>query len=87
MSDKISERKKFEKFMRKETGHCLAKTKYPMTEPEDQQYKDHSVNLAWFAWLARASEVRTVDLQFSQEVPACKDDGFGIICDPGGRPV
>ncbi|WP_326490727.1 hypothetical protein [Hafnia alvei] len=28
-----------------------------MTKPEDQQYKDHSTNLAWMAWQASREAV------------------------------
>lgn len=48
------ERKAFERFMRKETGHSLFRTKYPMTERKDQQYADHTTNMAWIAFQAGA---------------------------------
>ena len=54
----MDERKEFEKFWRREMNVAqmdLAKTRYPMTKPEDQQYKCHETNRAWITWQARAA--------------------------------
>lgn len=48
----MTSREQFEAWIKSETGFDLWRTNFPMTEPEDQQYKDHSTNLAWMAWQA-----------------------------------
>ncbi|WP_328184662.1 hypothetical protein [Marinobacter sp. OP 3.4] len=56
MSNDI-EREAFEAFWRRtmNTGvFDLARTKYPMTRDEDQQYLCHETNRAWLTWQARA---------------------------------
>ena len=50
-------REQFEAWIKSETGFDLWRTNYPMTKPEDQQYKDHSTNLAWMAWQASREAV------------------------------
>lgn len=45
-------REQFEEYMKAETNHPLWRTEYPMTKDEDQQYSDHTTNMAWFAWQA-----------------------------------
>lgn len=53
----MTSREKFEAWIKSETGFDLWRTNYPMTKPEDQQYKDHSTNLAWMAWQASREAV------------------------------
>ena len=48
-------RKDFESWIEKETGFYTFRTNFPMTKPEDQQYKCHHTNLAWLAWQASSA--------------------------------
>lgn len=50
----------FEEFMIIETGYDLSRTSYPMTKPEDQMYKDTTVEMCW--------------LSFKKAVDLCKND-------------
>lgn len=45
-------RYQFEEWIEKETGFDSCRTNYSMIKDEDQQYKDHQTNIAWFAWQA-----------------------------------
>ena len=53
----MTSREQFEAWIKSETGFDLWRTNYPMTKPEDQQYKDHFTNLAWMAWQASREAV------------------------------
>lgn len=51
-------REQFEAFWRREMNTevmDLCRTEYPMTAPEDQQYKCHETNRAWMTWQAAMS--------------------------------
>lgn len=50
-------REQFEKYMKAETNHPLWRTEYPMTKDQDQQYSDHTTNMAWFAWQASRAAI------------------------------
>ena len=49
----MSSREEFEKFWRAEMNvevMDLARTNYPMTDDDKQQYKCHETNRAWITW-------------------------------------
>lgn len=46
----MSNRDKFEKWIKSETGFNTHRTNYPFTPYEAQQYLCHHTNLAWLAW-------------------------------------
>ena len=52
-----SSREQFEEWVKAETGFDLYRTNFPMTSWDNQQYKDHSTNLAWMSWQASRAAV------------------------------
>jgi len=66
----MTSREQFEAWIKSETDFDLWRTNYPMTKPEDQQYKDHSTNLAWMAWQASREAVEV-------ELPSLKQIDSG----------
>lgn len=54
----MDSRAQFEDWIKKETGFEVYRTDYPMTKIEDQQYVDHSTNLAWEAWQASRAAMK-----------------------------
>ncbi|WP_413498920.1 hypothetical protein [Buttiauxella gaviniae] len=71
-------RAQFEKFIASETGFDLYRTNFPMINPEDQQYKDHSTNMAWFAWQASRTTI-VVELPQRQEPTSSGHYGEGYL--------
>ena len=52
-----SSREQFEEWVKAETGFDLYRTNFPMTSWDNQQYKDHSTNLAWMSWQASRAAI------------------------------
>lgn len=52
-----SSREQFEEWVKAETGFDLCRTNFPMTSWDNQQYKDHSTNLAWMSWQASRAAI------------------------------
>lgn len=52
-----SSREQFEEWVKAETGFDLYRTNFPMTSWDNQQYKDHSTNLAWKSWQASRAAI------------------------------
>lgn len=65
----MTSREQFEAWVKSETGFDLWRTNYPMTAPENQQYAEHSTNLAWMAWQASREAVE-LDIEW----PEANDD-------------
>lgn len=61
-----SSREQFEEWVKAETGFDLYRTNFPMTSWDNQQYKDHSTNLAWMAWQASRAAIEIT-------LPDCDD--------------
>lgn len=61
-----SSREQFEEWVKAETGFDLYRTNFPMTSWDNQQYKDHSTNLAWMSWQASRAAIEIV-------LPDCDD--------------
>ncbi len=55
-------REEFEAWIKSETGLNLYRTQFPMTKYEDQQYHNHSTNLAWFSWQASRENMKGIKL-------------------------
>ena len=68
-------REEFELWINRETGLFLHRTNFPMTRNEDQQYYDHSTNLAWFSWQASRESMKAI--KFPEELtPEYEGDGY-----------
>lgn len=72
----MSDREDFEVFWRKEMNteiFDLAKTDYPMTKPEDQQYFCHETNRSWITWQAARGEAYVLRKQ-AEAVLQCAEE-------------
>lgn len=72
-----SSREKFEEWVNEETGFDLHRTNFPMTTWDNQQYKDHSTNLAWCAWQASRA---AIEIELPDKVMVEDDFDNGHNC-------
>lgn len=81
-------RAEFEAFWRKEMNvqaMDLARTNYPMTPPEKQQYLCHETNRAWITWQAARALPAGVEPVYQVSRPCPAPINSSLMLDDGGE--
>ena len=73
-----SSREQFEEWVNEETGFDLYRTNFPMTTWDNQQYKDHSTNLAWCAWQASREAIEIELPEIVWDITECGSQHYDV---------